>query len=301
MKALFAAAAAFLLTCPVPADEFDALREDFLRHLNSERARRGSPPLRASTPLGKLAQALADEAARRGDSAIPERRRGEILERAQESGYSPKSLAEIFTRADGSVGDVVAFWRERGGSTWKNLLGSEFRDLGVGAATLGDAPLYVFLVGLSWDEYAAGRAEEYRDLPEMRRRMLARVNAERARERLPVLVPSHSLDRVAQAHAEDMLRRSYYGHKSPDGETVRERALAGGYRLRFVGENIASGQSSVEEVMDGWMASAEHRPNILSKVYSEAGFGLAIGKNRGGFQIIWVQVFGRPRGVRPSF
>lgn len=38
-----------------------------------------------------------------------------------------------------------------------------------------------------------------------------------------------------------------------------------------------------------------HRPNILSKVYTEAGFGLAIGKNKGGVQVIWVQVFGRPK------
>jgi uncharacterized protein YkwD len=71
--------------------------------------------------------------------------------------------------------------------------------------------------------------------------------------------------------------------------------------MRFVGENIASGQPSVDQVMDGWMASDEHRPNILSKVFTEAGFGLAIGKNRGGFQVIWVQLFGRPRGVRPNF
>ena len=98
-----------------------------------------------------------------------------------------------------------------------------------------------------------------------------------------------------------MLKRSYYGHQSRDGLTVRERAFAGGYRLRFVGENIASGQPTVDDVMDGWMRSDEHRPNILSKVFTEAGFGLAIGRNRRGFQVIWVQVFGRPRGVRPNF
>jgi uncharacterized protein YkwD len=204
-------------------------------------------------------------------------------------------------RADGSVAEVTAVWREGGGSTWRNLMRKDFRDLGVGVAVLDNVPLYVFLLGISWEDYAAARSEEYRDLTDMRRRMLARVNVERTRRGLPVLSPSPALDRVAQAHADDMLKRSYYGHKSPEGVTVRERALGGGYRLRFVGENIASGQPSVDEVMDGWMASDEHRPNILSKVFSEAGFGLAIGKNRGGFQVIWVQVFGRPRGLRPNF
>jgi uncharacterized protein YkwD len=43
------------------------------------------------------------------------------------------------------------------------------------------------------------------------------------------------------------------------------------------------------------MASDKHRANVLSKVFTEAGFGLAIGKNRSGYQMIWVQVFGRPR------
>ena len=43
------------------------------------------------------------------------------------------------------------------------------------------------------------------------------------------------------------------------------------------------------------MKSEKHRDNILSKIYTEAGFGLAIGRNRRGYQIIWVQVFGRPR------
>jgi uncharacterized protein YkwD len=51
----------------------------------------------------------------------------------------------------------------------------------------------------------------------------------------------------------------------------------------------------VDEAMDGWMNSEKHRDNILSKIYTEAGFGLAIGHNKRGYQIIWVQVFGRPR------
>jgi uncharacterized protein YkwD len=47
--------------------------------------------------------------------------------------------------------------------------------------------------------------------------------------------------------------------------------------------------------MEGWMNSEKHRDNILSKIYTEAGFGLSIGRNRRGYQIIWVQVFGRER------
>ena len=284
-----------LLAGAPPPDDFGAVREEFLAGINTERARKGAPPVSLSPPLTRVAQDLADAAVRRGDPDLQPPPEKELVGRVERAGYSVKALAEVFTRADGSVPEVIAFWKSRGGTTWAHLLRADFRDLGVGVAMLDDVPLYVFLLGVTWDEYAAGRAREYDDPADMRRRMLDRVNSERHRQRLPPLAPSVALDRVAQAHAEDMLERSYYGHKSPDGLTVRERALRGGYRLRFVGENIASGQSTVDEVMDGWMASDDHRPNILSKVYTEAGFGLAIGKNKGGVQIIWVQVFGRPR------
>jgi uncharacterized protein YkwD len=290
---LLAALTAALLPRAAADNDFDALRQEFLASINAERAHEGVAALRLSPALTGLAQQLADEAGRRGHGELVETSEGQILQRAEKAGYPAKSLAEIFTRSDGSVADVTAHWREQGGRTWRSLLRREFQDVGVGAAMLGEVPLYVFLLGVSWEDYAAGRLEEYRDLPQMRHRMLARVEAERSRRSLPLLAPSVVLDRVAQAHADDMLRRSYYGHKSPDGETVRDRAFAGGYRLRFVGENIASGQSTVEEVMDGWMASDEHRANILSKVFTEAGFGLAIGRNKEGFQVIWVQVFGR--------
>ncbi|HEY3173842.1 MAG TPA: CAP domain-containing protein [Thermoanaerobaculia bacterium] len=290
---LLAALKVALLACGAAADDFDALRSEFLASINAERAREGVGALKLSPALSGLAQQLADEAARHGNADLAETSEVQVLQRAEKVGYSAKSLAVIFTRSEGSVADVTAFWRERGGRTWRSLLRREFQDVGVGGAMLDEVPLYVFLLGVSWEDYAAARSEEYRDLPRMRRQMLARVNAERSRRSLPLLAASAVLDRVAQAHADDMLRRSYYGHKSPNGETVRERALAGGYRLRFVGENIASGQSTVDEVMDGWMASDEHRPNILSKVFTEAGFGLAIGRNKGGFQVIWVQVFGR--------
>ena len=290
---LLTALTAALLPRAAAADDFDALRSEFLERINAERARDGVAALRLSRALSRLAQQLAGEAARRENGEPAETSEGQILQRAEKAGYRAKSLAEIFTRSDGTVAEVTAHWRERGDPTWRTLLRREFQDVGVGAAMLDEVPLYVFLLGLSWDDYAAGRLEEYRDLTRMRRQMLARVNAERSRRSLPLIAPSVVLDRVAQAYADDMLRRSYYGHKSPGGETVRERTLAGGYPLRFVGENIARGQSTVDEVIDGWMASDEHRENILSKVFSDAGFGLAIGRNKGGFQVIWVQVFGR--------
>ena len=292
---LSAAWAAALPPPPAAADDFDALREDFAKSINAEREREGAVALRPSPPLNRLAQELADELARRGETDLGEVSEEQMVSRAQKAGYPAKSLTEIFTRADGSIPEVMASWRQRGDRTWKSLVQAGSRDLGVGAAILDDVPLYVFLLGMSQDDYLAGRSAEYRDLAEMRRKMLDRVNAERRSRSLPALAPSPTLDRVAQAYADDMLKRSHYGHVDPEGLTVRERAYAGGYDLRFIAENLAAGQPTVDEAMDGWMKSEKHRKNILSKIYTEAGFGLAIGRNKRGYQIIWVQVFGRPR------
>jgi uncharacterized protein YkwD len=290
---IVAATAAALLPRPARADDFEALRDDFARRINTERRREGTVVLRRSPPLDRLAQELADEIAERGETEFSELSENQMIARAQKGGYPAKTLTEIFTRTDGTIADVMASWRQRDDRTWKSLVQSGSGELGVGAAMLEDVPLYVFLLGTSQDDYLAARAEAYRDLGDMRRRMLARVNAERGRRSLPVLAPSVTLDRVAQAYADDMLKRSHYGHVDPEGLTVRERAYAGGYDLRFIAENLAAGQPTVDEAMDGWMKSEKHRDNILSKIYTEVGFGLAIGRNRRGYQIIWVQVFGR--------
>ena len=289
------AVAALLLPRPAGSDDFDALREEFARRINAERSREGAVALRPSPPLNRLAQELADELAGRGETEFSEISESQMIARAQKGGYPAKSLTEIFTRTDGSISEVMSSWKDRGDRTWKSLVQATSRDLGVGAAMLDDVPIYVFLLGVSQDDYLSNRAAEYHDLGAMRRRMLERLNAERRSRSLPPYAPSTVLDRVAQAYADDMLKRSHYGHVDPEGLTVRERAYAGGYDLRFIAENLAAGQPTVDEAMDGWMNSEKHRDNILSKIYTEAGFGLAIGHNKRGYQIIWVQVFGRPR------
>lgn len=292
---IVAVVAALTLASRLAADDFDPLREEFLVSINAERMREGVRALEPSSALNRLAQELAEELAQRGQRELAETSEKEMVSRAEKAGYPVKSLVEIFTTAGGSVPELMASWRERGDTTWKSLVHAGSRDLGVGAAVLDDVPLYVFLLGMSQDDFLADRALHYRDLGEMRRRMLQAVNAERRGRSLPSLAPNPRLDRIAQAYADDMLKRSHYGHVDPEGLTVRERAYAGGYDLRFVAENLASGQPTVEEVMDGWMKSEKHRDNILSKIYTEAGFGLSIGRNRRGYQIIWVQVFGRER------
>jgi hypothetical protein len=51
--------------------------------------------------------------------------------------------------------------------------------------------------------------------------------------------------------------------------------------------------------MDGWMSSPIHREHLLSPVFAQIGSGVAVGKNANGYQILWVQCFGRSKTGTP--
>ncbi len=129
--------------------------------------------------------------------------------------------------------------------------------------------------------------------------MLARVNEARRKAGLSSLRPNSRLDQAAQRHAEDMLTRRYFAHESPEGKTVRERARAAGYDWRAIGENLAEGQYSIDEVVEGWLRSPTHRRNILNPDFEEMGVGLSLGRAPGGsggaYRAVWAQVFGARR------
>jgi uncharacterized protein YkwD len=134
------------------------------------------------------------------------------------------------------------------------------------------------------------------------------VNEARAAHDLAPLSRDGRLTAAAEAHAEDMRARDYYAHVSPEGGTVRDRFLAeGGSQWRLVSENIAmcrgcpapAGLERVRAFQQGWMASPEHRANILDPGLEAFGFGMASGEA----VAYGVQTFagpGRPEGLAPG-
>jgi uncharacterized protein YkwD len=116
--------------------------------------------------------------------------------------------------------------------------------------------------------------------------VLALVNAERsAKPACRPLAVDQRLATAAQGHSDDMAERDYFAHTSPDGTTAEERARAAGFP-EPVGENIAHGYSSAEDVMAAWMDSDGHAANILNCYYTVIGVGL----NDDGWY--WTQLFG---------
>ena len=97
------------------------------------------------------------------------------------------------------------------------------------------------------------------------------------------------LERAAQGHATDIAANNYFSHTSRDGRTFDQRVTAAGYPWRAVGENIAAGQRTPEEVVAGWLASEGHCRNIMEPGFRELGVGYAQG---GSYGHSWVQNFG---------
>jgi uncharacterized protein YkwD len=278
--------------CLLTPDTYQATRQAFLDQVNAVRAAASVQALRLSPVLSEAAQVLAlEQAAGHGGSSIEEAAR-----RVAKLGYETRLIAQVTAEADGDVASVVAGWRDSGGTPASLIVGRNYREAGLGAAIRNDRPLYVLLLGQSWADYFREQTEPLKSLEGMRERMLRRVNRERTSRGMAPLRRHPRLDEAAQAHADDMFARRYYSHDTPEGTTALAREQAKGYPARDAGENIARGQYSIDEVMDGWMQSKIHRDHLLSPVFADVGFGLAFGKNPGGYEILWVQDFGRSKG-----
>ena len=285
-------ALAALLPSAGPAAAQDA-RGEILRRLNQERQRLGAPPLRLLQPLNKAAQQHAEEVARSGQVQLPRGSERQVDAWMKQAGYNAHKWTESVAASTDDIDRIVREWRSRNHSAWGSLEDPEVRDVGIGLARMKGVPLYAFLFAVPEADHFNRATSGLRDADEVRDAMLAEVNALRRKAGAPPLRLSKDLQQAAQAHAQDMLARGYFAHKSPSGSTVRERSRKAGYHWRTVGENIAEGQTSVDEVVTTWMGSPGHRQNILNPDFQDLGIGLVTGKTRSGeHRVIWVQNFG---------
>jgi len=134
-------------------------------------------------------------------------------------------------------------------------------------------------------------------------RVLDLVNAARARGTqcgsrsfapAPPVALSSTLGGVALGHATDMAEHGYFEHEDLSGRTPADRVRAAGYREKLVGENIAYGPQTPDEVVQGWLDSPGHCENIMDPRFGEMGIAYAPGRaaRRG---LYWVQLLAAPR------
>ncbi|MEP4533446.1 MAG: CAP domain-containing protein [Cyclobacteriaceae bacterium] len=98
------------------------------------------------------------------------------------------------------------------------------------------------------------------------------VNKHRESKGLASLQINSACQREAQTHSEKMADGTTpYGH---DGFDDRFDILAEETGAMSMGENVANGQTSAAEVMEGWLDSKGHRENIEGD-YTHIGIGVA--------------------------
>lgn len=131
---------------------------------------------------------------------------------------------------------------------------------------------------------------------DVRAEILALVNIARANVGLPALARNAALERSAQAYATQMHAEGFFGHTDPRGNSLKDRVDVVGYYTSNVsadcqcikgyalGENLARGQKSAEEVVRAWLDSPSHRDAILGEDFTDLGVGIESGT--------WVQHFG---------
>jgi len=133
--------------------------------------------------------------------------------------------------------------------------------------------------------------------------MLTQLNIARAQARIccnenyPATNPvswSCTLESVALEHSRDMGDVNFFSHTGSNGLEARDRITNAGYVWNAMGENIAAGQRTVAEVMDGWLASSGHCSNIMSSSFTEFGAGVYF-VDGSIYPIYWTQAFARPR------
>jgi uncharacterized protein YkwD len=124
---------------------------------------------------------------------------------------------------------------------------------------------------------------EASNLDQVQTATLCLINQERARNNELPLQANAQLAEAALLHSNDMVTEDYFAHIAPTGETPLERIQDSGYvpssHVGYaVGENIAWGTlylATPKSIVAAWLASPEHRANILDSAYRDSAIGIA--------------------------
>lgn len=101
----------------------------------------------------------------------------------------------------------------------------------------------------------------------------ALLNQDRAANGLPALTLNSKLTSLADAYAADMIKRGYFSHYNPEGQSPFDRMNNAGISYKTAGENLAI-NTNVSAAEAAFMKSSGHRANILNSSYTDVGIGV---------------------------
>jgi uncharacterized protein YkwD len=106
--------------------------------------------------------------------------------------------------------------------------------------------------------------------------MLALVNRERTSNGLQPLVMDTALRELARSYADQMFKRGYFAHNTPEGVDPFERMRQANIQFGLAGENLALAPT-LDQAHTGLMNSPGHRANILRDGFRKVGIGVMDG------------------------
>lgn len=127
--------------------------------------------------------------------------------------------------------------------------------------------------------------------------LLETTNAQRVAQHLPALNLNSQLSDAANQKANDMFIQQYWDHVSPEGTTPWAWFDKVGYKYSYAGENLAKNFTTADAATTAWMASPEHRVNILDTKYTDVGFAVVTGTLKGENTWLIVALYGKPIGA----
>ena len=109
--------------------------------------------------------------------------------------------------------------------------------------------------------------------------LLTQLNQARVSHGLTPFTLNSQLSEAAVEHSNEMAQQGYFGHDSASGQPFWKRIElyypTGKDHYWSVGENIlwSAGSVDASSAMRAWMASPDHRANILSTTWHQVGIG----------------------------
>jgi uncharacterized protein YkwD len=117
--------------------------------------------------------------------------------------------------------------------------------------------------------------------------LVADVNRYRITQGVATVSVDELLTRAALLHARDMVHRKFFGHTSPDGQSLPDRLNLVGFHWTVASENIAFDED-VRHANAALLESAPHRANISDPRVQKIGVAaLGVGVDA----VLYVEVF----------
>jgi len=267
--------------------------EEILALLQEARKEAGADALKHRQDLDLVAAQRAQQVAdlphaRRLSRAEPIKN---LLEEAGIKLYRRASMHQDMQR--GFRYPASAFYRNwtKYETAWSKAMDPAYGSVGLATAKGEDGWLILIAVLL----------EEQRipdDLRAVERAAIEAVNAVRLEHGLSELEFREELADVARRHSEDMAKRDFFSHDSPNKTDAKQRVSAAGLQFRRMGENLFQCQGvddPVEAAVSSWMESPGHRENILTPEFEQTGIGLVVDEEG---RFFFTQLFMRPARVK---